>query len=444
MVGGRAATGRPALLGTLCALVTAAAYLPGSGRSLTYDSAESVGFFVLADSPVDALKGQRAFNNHPLFSFLENLIVHAAGHSDEWLLRLLPITCAAVAVGVVVWAVARWGGALPGLIAGLVIATNPMYVEQGRDVRGYSLMVLVAVVSTILHLDLVERESRTRRLAYVIVAVAGFVTHFAIAPVFLGHAVHVLRRRALDRAWLTTWIAAAALGLGFYAPMMDELLATGESRGRVFKPWFLPQLLRELLGHAWPAVAILGALVVHELYRSRRSTRVQSFVAVTVVVAVAAWLAAPENLAPRFFLWAVPAVAILAARGGTDRPRLLLAGTAVAVASSIASFAPSYTESVNRYPEVGQIIDRESSEGRAVCVTDLSVAPVLAYTSAFDAVTEPDQVAGCDVVAIVEPTLDEEYLPILQRRFPHRMVLEASDPAIIFSRRPIEPPGPVG
>jgi hypothetical protein len=418
-------------------VLTAAAYAPGIHRTLGYDAAETVGRFVLAPTPGDALTGQKAFNNHPLFSFLEHVIVRAAGHSDEWLLRLLPIACAAASVGVLVWAVARALGPLPSLVAGLVTASNPMFVEIGRDVRGYSLMLLVTIVSTVLHLRALRAPTRELRVGYVVAGCIGLLTHLMTAPVLLAHALDVLRRRRSDRSWWLSWAIIAGSALLFYAPRIDDLVATSGSRGRIFRPWFPGQLARELLGHEPVTIVLLGAIVARGLLATRGRAPATTFASVFFGVAALGWMAAPENLAPRFFLWALPGVAVLAAKATSVRPHTAAVAVAAGCTISILGFAPQYARSVNRYSDVATIIDRESATGDDVCVTDLSVAPLLAYTRSFEVVTDPRDLQGCDVVAMAEPGLDSEFVGPARLEFRHRTDLIARDPAIVFSRRPL-------
>lgn len=425
-----------AVLAVGATIATALAYAPGSDRSLSYDAAETVGFWVLAPNPVDALRTQRSFNNHPLFSFLENLIVRAAGRSDEWILRILPISCAAIAVGVLLWAVHRRLGTLPAIAAGLVLATNPMYIEHGRSVRGYSMLVLAALLSTILYFDLLERETRTARVGYVVAASVGMFTLLFMAPVLLAHAVDLVRRRAVDRRWVWTWAAIGGLTLTFYAAMLDEMIGAGESRGRIFRAGFPLDLARELLGHEPITIVVLGCVLAFGLYVLRRSSATIAFSAAVLAVALVVWLVAPENLAPRFFVWVVPGLAVVAATAvvASTRQGLVFALVTVAAISSVVGVSTDYTTSRNAYPEVATVIDRAAASGANVCVSDLSVPPILAYTRSFEAVVELEDLSGCDVLAVVEPGLDEEYVEAAEELFPRRMWFPARDPAIVFSR----------
>ena len=430
----------PRLLGAAAAGLTAAAYAPGLNRSLGYDAAESVGFFILADSPAQALTTQRHYNNHPFFSFLESILVQVTGRSDEWVLRLLPIAFGAAAVGLLVWYVAGRSGAIAATAAGTVLATNPMFIEHSRDVRGYSLMVLCALAATIAYLEHIRTPTPRLLRVYASFALTGLLTHLFIAPVLLAHAVDALRRRTLGGPWLRTWSFIGVSTAVFYSRTVDEMLDGGSDRGRIFRPEFPWDLAREVLGHQPFAVAILGVLAIHGLFRLRHDRIARTFVSVTAVVMVVFWLLGPENLAPRFFLWAVPAVAVLAAVSARSYGRAGVLAIGLAAVASVTSVAGSYTESPNRYPDVAEVIEQRAAAGDRVCVTNLSVPPMLAYTRSFEALTDPADARRCDVVAIAEPGLDEEYVDTLGPRFAHRTNLDARDPAVIFSREPIDPP----
>ena len=169
--------------------VTFVAYLPGLDRSLDFDSAAMVGRFVRPGPPWAVFREQAVFNNHPMFSFFEQLVRVVTGRSDAAAMRLLPILFGAVAVGVldlVRRPPARAGrGAGGGGGAGLqpdLRAPLP-----GRP--GYSLLTLCAVVATIVVAE--DRHSaggggaQKRRWTgplYVTAAAVGVATHLYMVP----------------------------------------------------------------------------------------------------------------------------------------------------------------------------------------------------------------------------------------------------------------------
>lgn len=419
-------------------MATATAYAPGMDRSLNYDAAETVGFFVLAPSAFDALRLQRSFNNHPLFSFLEALVVQVTGRSDEWVLRILPIGFAALAVGYLVWAVHRRWGRSAALAAGVVLASNPMFVEHGRSVRGYSLLVLASIVSTDLYLRAVDDpHDQNLRTGYLVASTIGMLTHLFMAPVLLIHGVDLLRRRCLDRRWLVTIGSLGALCALFYARTMDDLLGEGDRRGRWFQADFPLDLGIELLGHGLLTVALLGPLAVVG-FRRLESSSASTFASVATALVLLVWVLAPQNLSPRFLLWLVPGTAVLIAsamRG--HQPTIRSVMVAVAVASAAFGMRSDYTESRNAYRETAAILEREAREGAATCVADLSVPPMLAYTRAFEALTDTGMLKRCDVLAVPEPALDVDIVRAARASFEFVVEFEREDPGVVFSRTPL-------
>ena len=181
--------------------ITFFAYLPGVGRSLDFDSAQTVGMFVKPGPPWAAFTRQAVFNNHPFFSFLEQLVRVATGSTGAAAMRVLPILFGALTVAVLTWFASQRLGLLAGVVAGTLVACNPTFATLSRSVRGYSLLTLCAVVSTVL----VARDdgcwSRRRDIAYVAVAGVGLATHLYMVPVVAAHAGAVVARRQLDRGW---------------------------------------------------------------------------------------------------------------------------------------------------------------------------------------------------------------------------------------------------
>ena len=175
------------MLGITAALVTAAAYLPGSGRAFDYDGSVTVAKFVRTESLLDPFRRQVVFNNHPAFSFLEHLVYSVTGSASSWVMRLLPIAAAAACVGLLVGAAGRRWGPRIGLTAGALLATNPVFIGTGREVRGYSLVCLCGLAATVLLLDLERSSSRAKSIGYVAVSTLGLATHLYMALVLLGH-----------------------------------------------------------------------------------------------------------------------------------------------------------------------------------------------------------------------------------------------------------------
>ncbi|HEY1456695.1 MAG TPA: hypothetical protein VGG31_09360, partial [Candidatus Dormibacteraeota bacterium] len=148
------------IAGVLLGLATTAAYLVGSNRSFGYDAAATFSNFVATPSLWDAFAIHQvlptiplknvASNDHVLISLISHLIYSATGSRSEVVYRVLPTLAGGGTVGVAAAALVRRFGWLAGISAALFIATDPLFVDNSRDLRGYSLAALGCVVATVL------------------------------------------------------------------------------------------------------------------------------------------------------------------------------------------------------------------------------------------------------------------------------------------------------
>lgn len=250
-------------------LLTFGGSLPGLGRSLDFDSAQTVGMFIKPGPPWAAFRLQAVFNNHPMFSFLEQLVRVVTGRTDAATMRLLPILFGALAVAVLTWFTTRRHGLLAGVVAGGLLACNPTFASLSRGVRGYSLLVLCAIVATVVVAEdrpdgslvhtpsgsasqraLVGPASRAgppvgpasraghwwADVAYVLAAGLGLATHLYMFPVLVAHVGAVVARRRLDARWRLRFAGAGALAAVAYAGMSASMVDTMGRFGRVSRP----------------------------------------------------------------------------------------------------------------------------------------------------------------------------------------------------------------
>ena len=138
----------PAGVGSVDTLLAAMLYTVGWDRAFGYDASRTVGQFVTADS-LSGVLAQDRFNNHPLFSLIEAAVYRFTGSIDERVMRLVPIACGALAVGLVAGAVTKHFGPKAGHVAGAMLALNPLALQQFREVRGYALLTLAGAVATL-------------------------------------------------------------------------------------------------------------------------------------------------------------------------------------------------------------------------------------------------------------------------------------------------------
>ncbi|MFN2606734.1 MAG: hypothetical protein ABR511_02375 [Acidimicrobiales bacterium] len=434
------------MVGAVAGVATAAAYLVGTGRSLDFDGAETVGRFVREGPPWAVFSRQAVFNNHPFFSFLEQLVRVATGRTDAAAMRALPIAFGALTVGLLAWYAARRHGPLAGLVGAGVVACNPTFAALARAPRGYSLLALCALGSTILVVEDHDGRSGWWDLAYVVVAGAGLATHLYMVPVLAGHVGVAVARRRLGPRGRGRLLGVALLGSLAYAGMARAMVDAGAAHARVFQPGFPWRVWVMAAGGGWAAVALSpvvvtgGAVVVRS-----RAARGAAVAAGAVLVALWAGVQSAA-LSERFLVWLVPAAGYLAAAAVGRAPRRgLLAGAGVVLAA--AALAPGFTTEPTGYRQAAALVQRVDASGRRACVVGVGVSPMLAYLDTprqFAVVTEADQLAACDTVVVATwwPSssawfaADARVIRVAEATFPVRRVLPAADPALVLSRPP--------
>ena len=335
---GRVQRRRGAQLGLLAGVVVGAAYLPGSGRGFDYDSSITTESFIRTPL-ADPFRRQEFLNNHPLFSFLEHLVYSATGSTSGWALRPLPIAFAAATVGLLVGVVSARRSPGLGLAAGALVALNPLFVAESRSIRGYSLLCLCALGSSLL-LGEIERQPSTRKtVAYILVMGAGIATHAYMVVVLVGHVGWIWARRGLSQRWMLTWIESFLLGSLAYVVIIGEMVQYGQ---RQFHPRFPLQLAHSLLGQDYVVVVMETVGVVAALWHWRHRREEQYLAVISVGVIGVVWLIlSPAYLYPRFFVWTIPGVAYLAVVGLSSIRLLPLAALIVLV---IPGLLQGYTE----------------------------------------------------------------------------------------------------
>ena len=208
-------------VGLLLGVVTAAVYMIGSRRSFGYDAAASFANFIATPSIWDAFAvrsviptiplTQVATNDHVLLSLLSHLMYSATGIRSEALYRLIPALAAGATVGVSTGALVRRFGMLSGVCAGLYIATDPLFVDNGRDLRGYSLAALGSVLATLI---LNGKWTRGRLVAYSLIMGLAIAAQLFAGVVLLCHIAWIATRRSRGQVLqlAPAWIGALLIG----------------------------------------------------------------------------------------------------------------------------------------------------------------------------------------------------------------------------------------
>ncbi|HEX9560335.1 MAG TPA: hypothetical protein VGA76_03800 [Candidatus Dormibacteraeota bacterium] len=437
----------PIVVGAVLGIATTAGYLIGSGRSFGYDAAATFGNFVATPNLIDAFAVHSAMptmplksiasNDHVLLSLMSHFIYSLTGSRSEVVYRLVPALAAGGTVGVSAVALARPFGLLAGACAGLFIATNPMFVENSRDLRGYSLAALLALLATISLSPSGRGLGRGARVSYAVLLGLGIATHVFVIVVLAGHVVWIALRRSWPdiRRLAPAWIAALAIGVAANANIEVMEFVQHGFPPSLFSPAFPLYLVLFLVGAPvlvplglWLSTAGLG------LWAARREPRVWAAVAVVAAVVAILWLILqPAYLYPRFFIFLIPGVAYLMAaaikRWWVLAP-VVVAGAIFAIAAQV----PGYTEDPLALRQAANAVELARAAGGNPCVIHSDESVLDAYTTAFTVVTTADQLNGCSEVVIVSWNVDQTLRDLAAQEFPRLTVLPAYYRAVVLRR----------
>ena len=432
------------LAGLTLGVATFAVYMIGSNRSFGYDAAASFANFIATPSMWDAFAvrsviptipvSQVATNDHVLVSLVSHAIYSATGSRSEVVYRLLPGLAAGGTVGLATGALARRFGLLAGICAGLYIATDPLFVDNGRDLRGYSLAALGSVLGTLL---LTGRWTAWRLAAYAIVMGLAIAAQLFAGVVLLLHVAWLLTRRSRPELvqLAPAWIGALVIGLAANAPIYFTELTQHGLPPRLFYPTFPRDAVLFLVGA--PVLLPVGlwlASVGLGLWTQRREPWLWAALAVVAAVVLVLWLGLqPAFLYPRFFIFLVPACAYLMA-AAVARWWVLAPVVALGAAAAVVGQAPGYTQDPLALPQAAAAVERVHATGGRACVIHSDEQILSAYTTDFSVVTRPEQLAACDVVVVVSWGVDLGLRDMAAQAFPRLTTLQAYYPAVVLER----------
>lgn len=434
----------PFVAGALLGAATAAVYLVGANRSFGYDAAATFSNFVATPSLWDAFAFHQALptiplkivasNDHVLISLISHVIYSLTGSRDELVYRLTPALAAGATVGVTATVLIRRFGWPAGVSAALFVATNPLFVDNSRDLRGYSLATLGCVVATLL---LAGRRTRWRLLAYALVMGLAIAAQFFAGVVLIAHVGWIASRRSrIELMQLTpAWAAAAAIGIAANAYIQYvEVIQHGYPPSQ-FDPTFPRDMVLFLLGA--PALVPIGlwlATTGFGLWTLRDQPWLWTTIAVVAAVVAVLWLVLqPAFLYPRFFVFLVPGIAFVMA-AAIERWKVLAPVVALGAVIAALSQAPGYTEDPLALHAAASAIDRVHASGGRACVLHADEQVLAGYTSGFTVVTSPDQLASCDAVVVVSWNVDIATRDEAAREFPKATSLPAGYPAVVLEK----------
>lgn len=269
--------------------------------------------------------------------------------SEAWL-RLPGEVAAAAAVALLVVGVRRVAGTWPAALAGACTVAAPTTSLYAQMVRPYPFLLLLVVAAAVTWWQSVETGRRRWLIAYGAlyfgIGLANMYGLIVIIPLVLAawFAPPGSRASALRRTLVPMLVAVACL-LPYL--IVTALQAPGPGRIQALTPEGVVDTLARAIGSPAPAIimaalALLGLVATPEA--ANAGIRRLRWLAGTwgfglPLVLVAAQAVGLRTLAPRYFLFVLPAVAVLAGLGAWRLARwwrpLGIAAVAVLVAAGI-------------------------------------------------------------------------------------------------------------
>ncbi|MBN1587068.1 MAG: glycosyltransferase family 39 protein [Candidatus Omnitrophica bacterium] len=297
--------------------------LNGLGCSLDYDELYSFHYFMSKDSLRDVLCAYRMFNNHLGYSALAWFCRMGLG-SAEWVLRLPALAFALGALGLTWSWVRKNFGMKAAFLSSLLLVLSPEFVRYSYAARGYSGLLCLTLLSTIVFLRLLKNPRRLDFALYVLIAVAAIYVHLYSVCV-VGVQLLMLGRLGAQRhaapwiSWTMVFLSIGVLSFLCYLPVLESFMGAVQLRGQgPWNPGFVLESFAYLSGRTsgaetffWMGLAGAG---LWPLWKRDRLLAVYLGLLFTVPLALVIVLH-PWDLYHRFFFFLLPYYVLLIALG---------------------------------------------------------------------------------------------------------------------------------
>lgn len=272
---------------------------------------------------------------------------------SEFALRAPSLLAVAAGVGVAGELGRRLFGPGVGLLCGLLLVAVPQLSRYAQDARAYGLAFLFATVATLLLYRAVRRPGWGRWTAYAVLVTLTGLAHMLALLMLAGHAFVVLsrRRHGRDRR-LLRWPAVTAAALVPVLPLVYLGLTQRGDQLDWIEDMSLDQVWAApgaIFGSAAAGLLLIGlALAVR--WRDRQVVAELAVLAVVPpVVLIAVSFVTSSLWVPRYVLFTVPAVALLAAAALRGLRARALAALLLLVAVAV----PAHQELRDRASHMG-------------------------------------------------------------------------------------------
>jgi mannosyltransferase len=357
-------------------------FAPFAARSLNADEASTVQFATLEWNAFLRLLGSYELNAAPYYLLLR---VWPGLGTTEIGLRALSLLAGVAALPLLIAFGARFLSRRVGLLAGFLLAISPLHILHSQNARGYSLAVLLVLLSCFFLLEGVRRPSRWSWGGYITASVLAVYAHFFAALVLPAQWASLPFLRRENMRW-SAWIARIGAILLFLVPLgLFVVLRDVGQIGWISRPDAadLADAFRRLSGGRWSLLVLFVVLVASGVlgaWKERRSreTGVTAF--------LLAWFLVPILLSflismrkpvftASYLIVSLPALLLVAAVGLSRIPSAALRTAVLATivllsAKPLAAYyrAPYQIEGYEQWRQAVRFILAEARPGDAIFI----------------------------------------------------------------------------
>jgi 4-amino-4-deoxy-L-arabinose transferase-like glycosyltransferase len=264
-----------------------------SQNSLSLD--EGYTLFLAKKSPGVMVRAIMAEDNHPPLHYLAmRYWVKIAGQS-EFALRLPSAVIGTLSIFAMYALAAAAFGSGPGLAGAFILALSRYHIALSQEARGYSLMVLLCILSYYFFFLVQKKPDKKNISLYIVTSVLLFYTHYYGAFVILGQVLYsAYKLVTLPQEQKTGYIKICAITFGlvliFCAPWLPVMLFRAKSEAPFAR--FGSLLTKEIFtafgtyAGSLPALVVFICIVLIWLFQQRRTI----FSKATLVTQNGAWV----------------------------------------------------------------------------------------------------------------------------------------------------------
>jgi mannosyltransferase len=314
------------LLGLITVLAVCLRLHSLAAKSFWFDEGVSVAIARLDWYNFSRILWRREANMSLYYFLLHYWLAFGGG---EFFVRALSVLFAAASVPLIYLLGRRLFDSRVGLIAAALLAVNAYHVQYSQDARSYSLMVFLCLLSSLYFLKSLNEPSRRNRIAYILSSVLGVYAQFFSLLLVIAQWASL---RTLDRRQIPQqirrdyrWIALLV------SPVVIFVATTGTGPLRWVQRPGLRDLwifVMRLAGNAGPwlllACAAACAVACIPVWRTLGVRRVPwedwryrfllSWLLFPLLLTLGVSLIKPLFV-PRYFIFCLPALLLLVARG---------------------------------------------------------------------------------------------------------------------------------